>query len=288
MFKKPYVLITAARNEEAYIEKTINSVISQTILPRKWVIVSDGSTDRTDQIVNKYAAKHDFIQLVHISGSTQRNFRSKVNAINIGYERLKHIEYEFIGILDADVSFKSDYFESILREFQKNPKLGIAGGLITDRIKRKYIKRKKISLNTHVAGPIQMFRAECFSSIGGLIPLELGGEDTVAEVMARMHGWSVQTFPELEVLNHRQVGTATASIFKYKFKKGVLNYTLGYHPLFQTIISIYRMTDRPYFIGGLLMLMGYFWALCRRYNKSISDEFEKFLRSEQMARIRRI
>ena len=123
MFKKPYVLITAARNEEAYIEKTINSVISQTILPRKWVIVSDGSTDRTDQIVNKYAAKHDFIQLVHISGSTQRNFRSKVNAINIGYERLKHIEYEFIGILDADVSFKSDYFESILREFQKNPKL---------------------------------------------------------------------------------------------------------------------------------------------------------------------
>ena len=114
-----YVIITPARNEEAYIEKTIQSVISQTILPRKWIIVSDGSTDKTEEIISRYAKENHFIQLLTSKGDLKRNFGSKVNAFNAGYQLLKDMSYDFICNLDADVTFSSNYFESILQEFDE-------------------------------------------------------------------------------------------------------------------------------------------------------------------------
>jgi len=125
-----YVLVAAARNEEANIEKTIKAIISQTIRPEKWVIVSDGSTDRTEEIVNHYLAEYDFIQLLSSRGDVSRNFASKVFAINKGLKMLESIDYKFIGNIDADVEFESDYFERILEKFNDNVNLGIVGGWI--------------------------------------------------------------------------------------------------------------------------------------------------------------
>jgi len=126
-----YVLITATKNEEAYIEKMIQSAIAQTILPKKWVIVSDGSKDRTEEIVNQYAAQYEFIDLLRADADPQRNFGSKARAIAAGYERVKSIYHDYVGILDADVSFSPTYYESIMQKFEQNPRLGIAGGIGT-------------------------------------------------------------------------------------------------------------------------------------------------------------
>src|SRR5690348_7327341 len=120
-----YVLITAAYNEEQFLPLTIDSVVSQTVLPQRWVIVSDASTDRTDQIVQEHAARHNFIRLLRITEPHPRNFAAQVHAINLGCASLDDCDYGFIGNIDADVSFGPDYFATLLRRFEANPKLGL-------------------------------------------------------------------------------------------------------------------------------------------------------------------
>lgn len=284
MSKKSYVLITAARNEGSFIEQTIKSVISQSTLPTKWIIVSDGSTDDTDEIVSKYCEKHNFIELIRKKETGERDFCSKVHALNMGYARLKNINSAFIGNLDADVSLSQNYYEKVLEKFEKNSKLGIAGGIIEELINNKYINQN-ISFNS-VAGAIQLFRRRCFEETGGYIPARLGGEDAIVEVMARMRGWVVQTFPEIKVRHHRIVGSGQGDILKARFRAGNMFYLLGYHPLFFIVRSIYRMIDRPFIIGSVLQISGYFLASIRREERVVSADFVKFLASEQIQRIK--
>lgn len=279
-----YVIITPARNEEAFIEKTIQSMVSQSVLPRKWVIVSDGSTDATDEIVKKATEKHSFIEFVSASTIGQRNFGSKVNAINAGYKRLKNTEYKFIGNLDADVSFHPNYFEMILKQFNKNSKMGIGGGIIQELINRKYVVQN-ISLNS-VAGAVQLFRRKCYEDIGGYQPLSTGGVDAAAEIMARMKGWEVRTFPEFKVLHHRRVDIAHGNIFRSKFLAGIRDYSLGYHPIFYSLMCCYRVVDRPYIFGSLVRMFGYWWSKISRYERQLPLEVVKYLRTEQKQRLK--
>lgn len=123
-----YVLITAAKNEAQYIELTIKSVISQSILPLKWVIVNDGSTDETEQIIKKYVDNHAWIELLSLPPAGERHFGRKAIAFNKGYEKVKDLEFDIIGNLDADISFDDEeYFSFLLNKFKVNPKLGVAG-----------------------------------------------------------------------------------------------------------------------------------------------------------------
>ena len=284
MVNKSYVLITPARNEEAHIEETIRSVIEQTLLPLEWVIVSDGSTDRTDEIVDSYASKIDFIKFVKASNEQKRNFGSKVNAFRAGYGKLETQDYTYIGNLDADITFGKNYFESLLKRFEENQKLGLGGGIICELVDGEF-KKQRISTNS-VAGAVQLFRRTCYEDIGGYIPLKFGGIDAAAEIMARMKGWQVRTFPEYEIQHHRNVGTANVSKFKsLAFRRGITNYVLGYHPLFQLLISIRNITVKPYILYGILSLTGYFWAFYKKYKRPYSDEIIKFLRTEQLERI---
>jgi len=179
-----YVLITPAKNEEQFIEKTIQSVVKQTILPKKWIIVSDGSTDKTDSIIEKYTSLYPFIELLRKSNSGTRNFGAKAKAILFAYEKLQGLKFDLIGNLDADVSFDPDYYEYIIREFVLNPKLGIAGGLRYDLIKDKFYPLE--CAPDSVGGPFQLFRRSCYEEIGGYKPLLFGGIDAVAETSARM------------------------------------------------------------------------------------------------------
>lgn len=287
IIKKNYVLITPAKNEECYIEKTILSVTSQSILPQKWVIVSDGSTDRTDKIVKKYEVKYNFIQLLHRVSQEHRNFTSKVYAIREGVNLCNGIGYDFIGNLDADVSFEPNYYECILEKFQNNPKLGIVGGIIFESCGGKWICQL-ITQSLSVSGPIQMFRKQCYDDIGGYIPLKKGGIDGVAEVMARMHGWEVRTFPNIEVLHHRPTGTATENILFKNFSWGMMHYAHRNHPLFEVAKCIYRIKEKPYILGGLFRLSGYIWAFLRRDHSDIPDDIVEFLRREQLQRLFRL
>ena len=283
MIREEYVLITPAKNEEACLEQTIAAVLSQSVLPRTWVIVSDGSVDRTDEIAARYARSHGFIRLLRAPARGQRDFGSKARAFQAGYDQVKDTAYDFVGNLDADVSFGPDYYERILDRFRANPGLGIAGGIIRERIDDRFVPQR-ISLNS-VAGAVQLFRRRCFEDVGGYIPMSAGGIDAAAEIIARMHGWTVQTFPDIPVYHHRRVSTGKATVLSTRFHQGITNYLLGYHPLFQLMSALYRVGDRPYVIGSAFVLLGYGWSWLRRYQRPVSREVVRFLRSEQRARL---
>ena len=282
----PYVLITAARNESAYIQKTLESVIAQTILPKKWIIVDDGSTDGMDQIVKSYLNRFKFIDLISLEGQKDRNFSSKVFALKAGYDFLKDIEHDYIGVLDADISFENNYYERVFEKFTQNKKLGIAGGIRYDLHGDKF--RKVVCARNSVGGPTQLFRRQCYEQIDGFLPLEMGGEDAVAETMARMYGWEVETFPDIVLYHHRPTGTASSNNVMALVRDGIRSYSLGYHPFFQLARCLYRIKEKPYIIAGLSYLVGYTWAFLRGYKRPVSNEFVKYLRSEQMQRLRAI
>jgi len=284
--EKSYVLITPARNEEKYIQKTLNSVLSQTILPKRWVIVSDGSTDGTDEIVLDYCEKHEGIRLLRADAHNTRNFGSKVMAFRAGLETLRHIEYDFIGNLDGDVSFDSHYFESLLKKFHEDKKLGVGGGRVLE-LKKGVYKAPFGSKGRSVPGAIQLFRRECYEDIGGYIPLTLGGEDGIAETMARMHKWNVESFSDLEVIHHRGKSFGVGcGILRYRFTGGLRDYSMGYNPTFFILKALTRIFEEPYIIGTLFRLAGYFWAAAGRYKKEVPLEFISSIRKEQITRLK--
>ena len=274
-----YVLITPARNEEAFIEQTIKSVVRQTIPPVKWVIVSDGSTDSTDDIVNKYAANYGWIELVRMPERKERHFAGKVHAFNAGYAKVKDLKYDIVGSLDADISFDPEYFDFMLKKFAQNNKLGV-GGTPFRQGKVQYDYR--FSRKEHVSGACQLFRQECFESIGGYIPLKAGGIDLTAVVTARMKGWETETFTDKVCIHHRPMGTAKDRILLATFKSGYGDYPMGVHPVWQLFRSVYQMSRKPILLGGSMLMVGYLWAMLTRAHKPVSMEFVRFRRKEQM------
>jgi glycosyltransferase involved in cell wall biosynthesis len=283
---KPYVLVTAARNEAEFIERTLRAVISQSVLPSKWIIVSDSSTDGMDAIVERYVQRHDFIHLIRHTGDQERNFGSKVRAISKGYEYLKKFDFDFIGNLDADISFEPGYYENILSKFEANPRLGIAGGVRFDLIDGRF--RRMNAARNSVGGPIQFFRHECYEIIGGYHPYRFGGVDAVAEIMARMYGWEVETFQDLRVFHYRCTGTAGGNIYKGNFRKGIQHYVIGYHPLFQIASCIFRLFGYPLVLGSLATLSGYFWAAFKKMDIVVPDDVLDYLQNEQKTRLRKL
>ncbi len=279
-----YALITPARNEGRYIEKTIQSVIRQKVQPIRWVIISDGSTDDTDDIVKRYSRDYPFIILLRVEQEKDRNFGSKVQAIHAGMRFLEQIDYDFLGFLDADISFSEDYFEKLFVEFESDVQLGLAGGTIYDKMEDGF--REQVAALSSVAGAVQTFRKECYEQIGGYVPIKSGGIDTVAEVMARMHGWKTRSFPYLKVLHYRPTGTqGTSNLLCVRFKQGKSDYLLGYHPIFYMAMLIRRFYEKPYIIGSMCRLSGFIHAWVTSGRKSVPDEFIHFLRREQIKRL---
>lgn len=279
-----YILITPARNEAQFIELTLQSMIAQTVRPRKWVIVSDGSTDGTDDIVRKYAADHPWIELVRMPERQERHFAGKVHAFNAGYERVKDLDFEIVGNLDGDVSFDPDHFEFLVRKMAENPQLGLAGAPFREGA---YQYDYRFTNVENVWGGCQLFRRECYESIGGYLPLKGGCIDHVAVLSARMKGWHTRTFTEKVCLHHRQMGTAMQGGLKAKFKFGAKDYSVGNHPLWELCRTLYQMTQRPLVIGGLALGSGYAWSLIRRVEIPVSPELVAFVRREQMQRLSR-
>lgn len=278
-----YVLITPARNEEAFIEKTIESVIHQTVLPVKWVIVDDGSTDKTPEIVSRYIAKYPWIEMVQRPQRRERSFAAKVHAFNAGYKRMKDLDYEVVGNLDADLTFDADYIEFILSKFREDTNLGVAGTVFEEEGYSS--ERQSFEGQNHVAGGCQMFRKRCFEEIGGFIPNEAGGVDWIAVTTARMMGWKTRSFREKSFYHHRHLGMAERNALAATFSYGEKDYYLGGHPIWELFRVTYRATKRPYLVEGLALGLGYGWAMLRRIKRPISNELIKFHRKEQMRKL---
>jgi poly-beta-1,6-N-acetyl-D-glucosamine synthase len=279
-----YVLITPARNEAQFIELTLTSVIAQTARPLKWLIVSDGSTDATDDIVRRYAAEHSWIELVRMPERRERHFAGKAHAFNAGYARVRDLPFDVIGSLDGDLSFDGGYFKFLLQKLSEDPSLGLVGTPFQERSGEMYDYR--FSSLENVSGACQLFRRQCFEQIGGYVPLKEGGIDHVAQIATRMKGWKTRTFTEKVSHHHRKMGTGRHGHWMVWFRHGIKDYMFGNHPVWEIARTIYQMTKKPLVLGGLLLAAGYWWGLLRRYKTPLSHEMRAFIRHEQIGRLK--
>lgn len=280
--KLRYVLITPARNEAKSIEQTLKSVIAQTALPARWVIVSDGSTDATEEIVERYAVEHSWIRLLHLPPTSTRSFAAKVRVFNAGYASLKDLDYDVIGNLDADITFDEVYMQFLLGKLCEDGRLGVVGTPFREGTRQYDYRFTSIE---HVSGACQIFRRACFEEIGGYVPSAVGGVDLIAVISARMKGWKTRSFPEKICLHHRGMGGAKHGRLMTAFKGGRGDYMLGASPFWAVARTIYQITRPPYIAAGVLRLLGFTWAMLRRTQKCVSPDLVRFRRKEQMQRL---
>jgi len=278
-----YVLVTPARNEAQFIELTIEAVAAQTVRPLKWVIVSDGSTDGTDEIVIRHAEQHHWIELLRLPERAERHFAGKVMAIHAGLARMQGMAYEVIACLDADITFGPEYFAMLLGKLALDPGLGVVGTPYRERTNEIYDYRYVST--EHVSGACQVFRRACFEDIGGYMAVRGGAIDTIATTTARMKGWKTRTFTDQVGIHHRVVGTADAGQLGARFKLGRRDYLIGNHPLWQVFRCAHQMRKKPLVIRGLALAAGYGCAFLRRDERPVSREFVRFRRREQMHRL---
>jgi len=282
----PYVLITPARNEAQFLETTIQTVVKQTVLPARWVIVNDGSTDETGAIASRYASEFDWIRVLNLPSRQERNFAAKVYAFRAGQEQLEGIDYKIIGNLDADVSLEPNHFEFLLNKFYQDPDLGVAGTVF--REPGYYSGTDSFEGQNYVSGQCQIFRRECFAEIGGYTPSKAGGIDWIAVKTASMIGWKTRSFREQCFYHHRVLGTANHGTFGKGYAYGRKDYLLGGHPLWELFRCAFRMVKRPYVIGGIALLAGYFGTLLSGEERVVTRDLMRFHRREQLAKLRAI
>jgi glycosyltransferase involved in cell wall biosynthesis len=285
-----YVLITPARNEAVFIEETIRSVLAQTVRPSKWLIVSDGSTDGTDEIVQRYCAEHPWMGLLRMQQRQTRQFAAKAHGFNAGYALLKDLEFDIIGNLDADITFEPDYFEYLLARFSADKELGVAGTpFLEDHAHRdKHTYAHQFAQLEHVSGACQLFRRGCFEAVGGYKPVEGGAIDWIAVTTARMNGWKTRTFTDKVSFHHRKLGTGNHSPLMMRFHYGKKAYYVGGHPLWALLRGIFQMREKPYFLAGLSFQLGFLCAFLRRIPRAVDEKLMRFHRAEQMSRLRQI
>ncbi len=275
-----YILLTAAKNEGAYIGNAISSVVNQSILPRAWHIINDGSTDETASIIENYAKPYPFIITHQIPPGMKRDFGAQYRAIQEAYDYARTSDFDFVGIMDADITPKSfTYFESILNAFNADPQLGITGGMIYERNGLTWKPRKSNSPDS-VAGGIQMFRRACFDQIGGYKPLRYGGSDWLAQLEARARHWSVHANPDLPVFHYRPSSTADGK-WRGLFRAGMMDASFGSIPLFELLKCARRCRIPPYIAGSAVRLSGFFWWKLWIRETVIPTETASFLKMDQ-------
>jgi len=278
-----YVLMTAAYNEEAHIEKTIRSVLAQTVRPERWVIVSDGSADRTDEIVRSYAQRYSFIRFGRVAKIAGHSFESKVRALRRATDELKGVFYSYIGNIDADLSVEAEYFERLLQRFREDPRLGLAGGYLYEDYGNGFRSRWNNNVND-VFHAAQLVRRECYEEIEGYRVLKYGGEDWVAQTHARMKDWKVEAIPNLRILHYRPTDSGTG-LLRSALRQGKLDYSVGSDPLFEVVKCVRRFRERPYVLFSLLRLSGFIWLSINREERQVPEKFVRFLRKEQRKRL---
>jgi len=278
-----YVLMTSAFNEEDYIEKTIQSVISQTVRPAAWVIVSDGSTDRTDSICGQYARAYDFIHCIRVEHSNGESLprigavaHRKVNALARALGLLSSTPYAYIGNIDGDVTIDRTFFEDLTQHFDDEQDLGIGGGFIYNVVEGNNVPAFVNPRN--VGGALQFFRAACFRDIGGYVPW--GHEDSIALIAARMKGWATKSFPDLKVYHHKTANWAGLRRCKSKYRLGMLDYVMSDSVPWVALRCLKELGETPPVVGSLARFVGYLVGSVRE-RKVLAPDAQRYVRNEQ-------
>lgn len=276
-----YVIVSPIRDEVEYIEQTIESVVNQTHRPAEWIIVNDGSSDATGEIVDHAAAEVDWIRVVH---RADRGFRAAgagvMQAFYAGYESISKTNWDFLVKLDGDLRFEADYFERCLERLRNEPWLGIGGGVIYNL--KNGVEEFEAHPRFHVRGATKIYRRECWEAIGGLV--KKPGWDTLDEVHAQMLGWKTQSFYDIRLVQLRPTGDA-AGQWQNWVKNGQACYLVGYHPLFIMARAVLRLFKEPYVVAAVGMFWGFVQAALTRSEKIASTELIRYLRRQQLRRL---
>lgn len=268
-----FQIIIPAHNEEEFIGATLDSLVSQTLLPKKLIIVNDNSTDSTETIVNFYIKKYDWIQLVNVSSSDAHLPGTKIiNAFYKGYEKID-IEYDVICKFDADLIFPPNYLETLNQQFEGNPKLGMAAGFCYIEEFGKW-KLENLTRKDHIRGALKAYRKECFLQIGGL--KKSIGWDTVDELLAKYNGWEILTLPELKVKHLKPTGQSYNKASKYLQGEAMYKMRNGF---IITLITALKMSAKKMDVSILSdYLKGYFKAKKNKVDYLVTEDQGKFIR----------
>lgn len=281
----PLVIISPVRDEEAYLRLTMDAMVAQTIRPVEWILVDDGSKDSTPDIIREYAAKYPFIRLVE---RTDRGFRKLgggvVAAFNFGMGHITHTDYRYIAKLDGDMSFGPHYLAHMFAKFDSDPKLAAVSGKVYRFEHNQYIEEAHIE--EQVAGQFKLYRREAFEDIGGFV--EHLSWDGIDIHTAWMRGWKTLSFYDNAawLWHHRIMGSSDKHIYEGRLRWGRGNWYMGYHPLYAIAAGLNRMREKPYVIGGLLMIYSYFLSALRGLPRYENPEFRRYLRAWQKQRLK--
>ena len=274
-----YIVITPVRDEEKYIELTLQSFLSQTVKPVSWIIVNDGSKDRTEDIIESYKKKVNWIRIIN---KKNRGYRARgggvVEAFYCGYDTIKQKNYDFIAKMDGDLKFDKYYFELLLEKFNKDKTIGIAGGACYNEVKEG-LKIEKQPLH-HVRGATKVYRRKCFEEIKGLV--KAIGWDTADEMKANMLGWKTRTFPELKIVHLRKTGQSE-KVKETKMAKGA--YFLGYHPIYVVFKGMIMIFRKPFLYGSVIFLFSYIKECIYKRPRIDDIKLIKYIRRQQIKRI---
>ena len=279
-----YVIISPVRNEERYIEKTLNSVVSQTVLPVEWVIVNDGSRDNTEKIIERYSRDNSWIRIVNKKdrGFTQVG-KGVIEAFNEGFRALRRGDWEYIVKMDCDIVLEKEYFEILTARFSSDGGLGIAGGTSYAFEKGRLSEERMPKF--HPWAGARAYRRKCFEDISGLI--ESLGWDTVDLLRAQMKGWGTARFEDLKITHLRRM-SSRKGLWEGKVRLGRNFYITGYHPAFLFARSLYRLFQKPYVVESAGVLYGYFKAMSGREDPVVTKEEGEFLQRQQLRRLFRL
>lgn len=278
-----YVVITPVRDEAGHIEKTIKSIVCQKVKPQKWVIVDDGSTDKTGEIADTYAGKYQWIHSLHCEN---RGFRKPgggvIEAFYEGYSLVNDLRWDFLVKLDGDLSFDEDYFLKCFTAFASDPKLGIGGGTVCIMKNENLKEESQGDPLFHVRGATKIYRRACWEQIS---PLKSApGWDTIDEVKANMYGWKTRTFRDIKLIQLKSTGSADGN-WRNWFKNGLANCITGYHPAFMLAKCFKRAFQRPLFLCSIALWAGFCSGYLRGLSQLQEAEVARYLRKQQIRRM---
>lgn len=277
-----YLLISPCRNEEKYLSKTIDSVANQSVLPKKWIIVDDGSTDDTPNLLKAYAKKYDFIQIVTKKDRGQRKVGAGViETFYFGMEHVDINDFDYLCKLDLDLILPEHYFESVVKQMEKNPRYGTYSG------KAYYIDKTNGKLisegcgDESSIGAVKFYRVACFKQIGGFVQNVMW--DGIDSHRCRYLGWisKSEDLDEIRFIHLRPMGSSQKNILVGRSRHGRGQYFMGTKLIYLLATVAYRLKNRPYIIGSLAMLYGYLNSWFKRESQFPDKELIKFINQFQ-------
>jgi glycosyltransferase involved in cell wall biosynthesis len=276
---KRFLAITPARDEQLLLPGLIASMVAQTRRPDRWVVIDDGSADRTAQLLDEAAREYDWIEVHHLPRNRKREPGGE-SVIMKFLTREVWGSYDFILRTDADLTFEPRLIELLLAEFDRDPGLGIAGAVLHEPHGSGW--REVRGPRFHTRGAVKLYSSKCFAAIGGL---QAGiGWDTIDEAHAMMLGYRTSSFPQIIAFHHRPQGAA-GGMLRSRFSTGRTAYVIGYSPVFMLARAFRRMLVSPPLVGSVMMLAGYLDARLRGMPRTASPELVRYIREQQIRRL---